>query len=365
LLLALFAVTIASVLALSFLSAQSTSLGIARNIQNHSRARYVAESGLELAVAYIRSDEDWRTNQLHGIWVADEASGEGTFTIIGEDGEDTDGDGTVNGDGDLADDPADPLTITVTGSVNGASHVVRAVVTPGCNWGVVTYEGFTEAKASSNVTSIILPTPGGTSAGDLLITAVVTDGNEAISLAPPGGEGWTTIAVNQQGGVTLGVWWKLAGASESPSHQFTWGSVEQCYAWMMRFTGHDPDTPINASANMGSGGSSSPTSSSVTTSVPNAMILRLGGFDDDDVNVDAPGLSGHTAITMDESGWESGTCAGGAGYLAQADIGASGTATFSLTASEQYRALTIAIGPDPNGGDGNSSGYSIRWVEEP
>jgi hypothetical protein len=31
------------------------------------------------------------------------------------------------------------------------------------------------------------------------------------------------------------------------------------------------------------------------------MILRLGAFDDSDVNIDSPGLSGHTAITMDSS----------------------------------------------------------------
>ncbi len=124
LLLALFAVAIAAILALSFLSAQSTSIGIARNIQNHSPARYVAESGLELAIAYVRSDVDWRTNQSHGTWVTNEPFADGTFTIVGEDS-----------DGDLADDSTDLLTLTVTGTVNGAvssaSHIVQAVVTPG------------------------------------------------------------------------------------------------------------------------------------------------------------------------------------------------------------------------------------------
>ncbi len=130
LLLALFAVAISATLALSFLSAQSTSLGIARNIQNHSPARYIAESGLALAIAYVRADADWRTDQSHGTWVTDEPFGAGTFTIVGEDGEDIDGDGVVDGDGDLADDATDLVTVTVTGMVNGASHIVRAVLTP-------------------------------------------------------------------------------------------------------------------------------------------------------------------------------------------------------------------------------------------
>ena len=131
LLLVLITVAIAATLAYSFLAAQNTTIGIARNIQNHSTARYVAESGLELAIAYIRANDDWRTEQSHGTWVTDEALGDGTFTIVGEDGQDTDGDGTVDGDGDLSDDSADLLTLTVTGEVNGATHMARAVVTPG------------------------------------------------------------------------------------------------------------------------------------------------------------------------------------------------------------------------------------------
>jgi len=130
LLLVLMAVAVSATLAMSFLSAQSTSIGIARNIQNHSPARYVAESGLELAVAYIRANSNWRTVQSDGAWVTDEPFAGGTFTLVGEDGVDTDGDGTVDGDGDLSDDTADLLTLTVTGEVNGAAHMVRAVVTP-------------------------------------------------------------------------------------------------------------------------------------------------------------------------------------------------------------------------------------------
>ncbi|MEW5994422.1 MAG: type II secretion system protein, partial [Candidatus Zixiibacteriota bacterium] len=157
----------------------------------------------------------------------------------------------------------------------------------------VTFEEFTEAKRANNGTDITVSTPAGTSQGDLLIAAVVTDGNTSGTLAPPGGEGWTEIDIGQQSGaVTLGVWWKLADASESPSHQFTWsGGGQESYAWIMRFTGHDPTSPINASATNG-GSSGSPTCPSVTTTVANTMIVRIGGFDDDDINVDNTGLSG-------------------------------------------------------------------------
>jgi len=212
----------------------------------------------------------------------------------------------------------------------------------------VIYHEFTEAKLPDNGQDITLSIPPGTSEGDLLIAAVVTDDDETIS--PPAGEGWSEI--DQDVGywsVTLGVWWKLADASESPTHQFTWGSNEQAYGWIMRFTGHDPAAPINATQVLGGDANPSPPSPAVTTTVANTMILRIGGFDDDDINVDDTGLAGHTDITMDESSSGNGTCSGGAGYKQQSAIGDSGTSTFSLTGWEQYRTVTIAIAPDAGG----------------
>ena len=40
----------------------------------------------------------------------------------------------------------------------------------------------------------------------------------------------------------------------------------------------------------------------MTTTVDDCIILRLGGFDDDDITLNNPGLSGHVTITMDTSG---------------------------------------------------------------
>lgn len=212
----------------------------------------------------------------------------------------------------------------------------------------VIYEEFTEAKRTSNGNSLTIPTPSGTSENDLLIVVVVTDANKSSQLSPPGGEGWTEIdRSQQQGAVTLGVWWKLADAAESPNHQFNWGgNSQEAYGWMMRFTGHDPVSPINASEVDG-GSSNSPTCPSATATVDNTLVLRIGGFDDDDITIDSPGLGGHTTITMDESSSGGGTCSGGAGYQYLASAGSTGTATFSLTNSEQWRTMTIAIAPNP------------------
>ncbi|MGB5716938.1 MAG: hypothetical protein WBN81_07570, partial [Gammaproteobacteria bacterium] len=140
--------------------------------------------------------------------------------------------------------------------------------------------------------------------------------------------------------------WKQAGASESGSYTFNWSNGEQAYGWIMRFTGHDPISPINATANS-SGRLATPQSPSVTTTLNNTLILRLGGFDDKDITPGAPGLSGHTAINMNDSENGSGDVSGGSGYVAQATAGISGTSSFALTGSQEYVTITVAITPAP------------------
>jgi hypothetical protein len=205
------------------------------------------------------------------------------------------------------------------------------------------FEEFTEAALGSNNTNLTINKPPGTAAGDLLVAAVATDGNNTSSLAPPAG--WNVINIDDRGGrVTFGVWWKLAGASESSSYTFNWSNGEHAYGWIMRFTGHDSTSPIDVDSN-DKGESASPTSPSVTTTVDNTLILRLGGFDDDDITAGDPGLSGHTAINMGDSGNSAHTASGGSAYVMQPAAGASGTPSFALTASEEYITVTIAIAP--------------------
>ena len=189
-----------------------------------------------------------------------------------------------------------------------------------------------------------MPAPAGIASGDLLIAAVAADGEQKPSMTAPAG--WTSVDHGDQSKeITLDVWWKLAGAGEPASYDFSWATSAKAYGWIMRFTGHDPSNPINVSASTG-GVSNAPLSPAVVTTVPNAVILRIGGFDDDDINVGDPGLTGHTPINMGKSGNGTGTVSGGAGYLTQSAAGDSGTSTFWLNATEESRTVTIAITPN-------------------
>ncbi len=225
------------------------------------------------------------------------------------------------------------MTRTVTGMDVGEPTPIAGVM----------LEEFTEMKEGSGNQSTTIDTPPSTNAGDLLIAVLVTDGNDTI--LPPAGWNEVSLGVSSNR-VAVGVWWKLAGSSEPASSTFTWTDFEQSYGWIMRFTGHDAANPIDVSAD-NSGSSSSPVSPAITTSIDNAMILRIGGFDDDDITLGDTGLSGHQTVVMDESKNGNGTLSGGAGHTAQATAGDSGTANFSLTNSEEWWTVTLGIAPAP------------------
>jgi type II secretory pathway pseudopilin PulG len=217
--------------------------------------------------------------------------------------------------------------------------------------GNVVLESFMEGKRNPAGTNVAVTIPTSTAQGDLLIAAVSVDGDVRTSLIAP--TGWTAIHLGPIGPTsgtamqTFGVYWKLALAGEPPSYTFTWTGSKQAYAWVMRFTGHNTTSPIHTSAYQnGATSALAIPSPAVTTTVENAMILRLGGFDGRNILVDSPGLLLHTPITMDYSAFSSLGASGGAGYVNQPTAGNSGSSSFTLVGvGEEYTTVTIAIAP--------------------
>jgi len=130
LVLVLIAVAMAMALAIGFAAAQNTSVQLARNVDGQARSRLIAESALEMGIRYVDTNATWRADRPNGLWLADQAFDGGTFSLYGEDGEDTDGDGVVDGDGDLADSGLDTVTLTAVASYRGASYTAKVVVQP-------------------------------------------------------------------------------------------------------------------------------------------------------------------------------------------------------------------------------------------
>jgi hypothetical protein len=120
-LLVLIAVAVCTILALSFLASQEPTAVVASNIDRKTQARAIAESALKMAIDYVNEDADWRTDKSSGVWMTDVALDGGTFTLTGTD----------EIDGDLADDTAEAVTLSVVATYAGVTHRVSAVVSPG------------------------------------------------------------------------------------------------------------------------------------------------------------------------------------------------------------------------------------------
>lgn len=212
---------------------------------------------------------------------------------------------------------------------------------------LVMYEGYADARLTYNNTALSVALPADTAEGDLLVACLVTDGNTTAAMDIPAG-GWTSLGTTcESDAVTLGVWWKIAGASEANPVAFTWTGSEQAYGWIVRITGHDPITPIHASS-IAQGQVDDPATPSIATSVGDCLILRVGAFDDNDIDVPGDvGMTDHTTIVMRSSNSGTGTCSGGAAYTNKGPSGVTGEAHFNAGGYEQYVTATIAIAPPP------------------
>jgi prepilin-type N-terminal cleavage/methylation domain-containing protein len=199
------------------------------------------------------------------------------------------------------------------------------------------------AEKVAAATSVLVPAPAGTAPGNLLLAVVAVDGDETATLAAAG---WAPLhCVTSSSQVTAAVWWKVASTSEPSGYEFTWANPKHAYAWIMQFSGVHSDAPINASA-ADAGSSATPACPSVTTTVPHATIVRIGGFDQAFVTTGDPGMSGHDPITADASDGSADAASGAAAYLTQAAAGATGTAAFTLTSPADFVTFTIALTPD-------------------
>ena len=126
----MLAVAVCVVLGTLFVLTASTSAQITQASDERLRARMIAESGLDIARAYVDDNPSWRTSRANGVWVSSQPFGGGSFTLRGEDGDRLDASGAVVGDGSLSDDTRDPVTLTSVGTYGRHKYLVRATLTP-------------------------------------------------------------------------------------------------------------------------------------------------------------------------------------------------------------------------------------------
>ncbi|MEM7577355.1 MAG: hypothetical protein AAF328_07745 [Planctomycetota bacterium] len=120
LLLVLIAVAFAASLGTAMILSRGPAAAVASNVRYAGDARAVAEAALEIAVDMAINDAAFRTAYTNDVWSADQPFSAGTFQVKFADPDDA----------DLADDPTEPVRITVLAEVEGRTHEVSALFTP-------------------------------------------------------------------------------------------------------------------------------------------------------------------------------------------------------------------------------------------
>ena len=203
------------------------------------------------------------------------------------------------------------------------------------------------SNAGNAVTSLAIAKPAGTVQGDLLVATVAHQSGSNRNMTPPAG--WTAIPgtdVFEGSNARIHGWYRVAGASEPDSYTFTLtgGSDGRDTAGgIMAISGANQATPINVSNGQSNGStpSSSLPAASITTTVPNTLLIYAG--------------SGSTAATYTAPGnmterfdrTTSGTYKISVEAATQPLTNSGATGTRTALASTSVRSVTVMIAVRP------------------
>ena len=134
----------------------------------------------------------------------------------------------------------------------------------------------TQSAHAANTDTVTVTKPTGTQANDFLIAFIAIE-DETQDPAAPGG--WTELGDLVASIQRFACFWKVAGASEGASYDFTAGtSTTDIAATLSAYRGVDTASPVDTSNSVANATSTNP-SLSVTTTVANAALVAALGFD--------------------------------------------------------------------------------------
>ena len=241
--------------------------------------------------------------------------------------------------------PRIACTATITGTLAATEAVDIAAVT-GTVAGAPTI-----AYRSTSQSSFVFGTgpnaaaaPAGLANNDIMIATMALKASSAVVPSPPAG--WTAIdntsVVGPSGGntVTHYAWWKRA-ASESGSYSFTFSGVTTSQICISAYSGCTTSgSPIDvyskASVTDPTTSGITVTAASVTTTVPNTMLVLASHSFNTSTNTVPSGMTERLDTTFLYRADE-----------ARASTGATGTRTYasSNTSAEPWSAFLIALKP--------------------
>lgn len=193
---------------------------------------------------------------------------------------------------------------------------------------------------SSGAGNFIFTRPSGTNQGDLLISFLGYEKGSDVTITPP--FGWTLIR-RIDSGTNNGAasYYKIAGASEPASYTFALTNSPKIAGGVARYSGVDPDNPINVSAASSGSPSTSQTAPSVTSTIDNTKILVFYSSKKAMTYAPAVGTGERWDAPNNSEGQPSNMMADFERVLA----GATGTRTATTSEVEVWDSITVALSP--------------------
>jgi hypothetical protein len=126
------------------------------------------------------------------------------------------------------------------------------------------------------VSTLVLPKPASTQAGDVLIASL--DARGAPSVTAPAG--WTLVRKDVNGtAMVKATYWHVAGAAEPAGYTWTFSAKPAAVGTVLDYAGVSTSAPVQASgATVTTTNSLSIGAPSVTTTTPNSLLLGLFGL---------------------------------------------------------------------------------------
>ncbi len=208
---------------------------------------------------------------------------------------------------------------------------------------------------SGQGSSFTINKPAGTAAGDTMLIHIVLRDDYALTVPT----GWILVRRSPSPGPYSAIYRKTAGASEPAS--YTWSVQNTRFAVALgTWTNVDTTNPINAQGGQ-SGFGSSIVAPSITTTVPNTVLVAFWSIRDN-TGVTIPGsMTLRWSDNSQQGGQPKSNVQGTGATEAFASSGATGSRTAVSSASEDNVGQLIALKPASSG----TPSVSATWTATP
>lgn len=201
-----------------------------------------------------------------------------------------------------------------------------------------TYNG-TGGLLNSGSTSVSVPVPATHQTGDLLLAAIVVEGDQSDSIAVTGT--WTKIfEENYDPQLSLAAFYTFD--PNASSADFSWASTRKSQAAIAHFTKPSGAATLD-SFDVGQGISQTPIAPTVLAANDNSLVIRILGTDQTYAPMEATNMPGHTPIIF-RSRLISAPALGIA-FRSYPTAGAIPASTFGLAEGTNYVAATVVFSP--------------------